>query len=214
LGVSHGVFVEPPLDAKTIVVWSGPDPVLDRLFPENPSSPARSRAQTWYVVRYPDALPSVRVATTAERVRDWDDLFRHVLEEPLSDTVWYIAEAYPPDDDGRRATSARLLSWDGRTAVVDHDGTCDLVVNRTYYPGWVARVNDGPKHPVRRAEAGVQSVRLPGRGLTRVTFQYRPTRLAESVAVTTGAVIVSLIVIAFSLQWTLRDRRLKVSRRA
>ena len=28
-----------------------------------------------------------------------------------------------------------LKSWDGRTAIVDHDGSCYLIVRRTYYPG-------------------------------------------------------------------------------
>ena len=45
---------------------------------------------------------------------------------------------------------------------MEHDGTCDLVINRTYYPGWYASVNEDPERPVTRAEIGVQAVRSGG----------------------------------------------------
>ena len=35
--------------------------------------------------------------------------------------------------------SRRLYHWDGQEAIIEHDGACDLVVRRGFYPGWQAR---------------------------------------------------------------------------
>ena len=51
------------------------------------------------------------------------------------------------------------------------------IINRTYYPGWVASINEGPAVPVVPVEAGIQGVRLEGAGPSRVTFIYRPVYL-------------------------------------
>ena len=76
------------------------------------------------------------------------------------------------------AQQARLASWDGITATVEHDGPCDLVIARTYDPGWLARVDDGPERSVLPVNGGFQAVRLDGAGSHRVSFRYRTPRMA------------------------------------
>ena len=61
------------------------------------------------------------------------------------------------------------------------------MINRAYYPGWFASVNEGPEHRSFRAEIGVQAVRLEGHGPSRVTFAYRPAWLGAAGAVPLGA---------------------------
>ena len=90
-----------------------------------------------------------------------------------------------------RAGTARVVSWDGTTAEVEHDGSCDLVVNRTFYPGWFASVDGGPERPVARAEIGVQAVRLEGKGKSRVSFHFRPNGMATASRVSISALILA-----------------------
>ena len=73
-----------------------------------------------------------------------------------------------------RPRSARLVSWDGSTAQVEHDGPCDLVVARSFDPGWTARINGGPEQRVLRVDGGFQAVRLDGSGSDRVALRYQP----------------------------------------
>ena len=111
-------------------------------------------------------------------------LLSGVSYDPDPQAVWYRSSDQPSASAGPIATIAKVVSWDGRLAIVEHDGACDLVINRTYFPGWFASVNEGSERPVARAEIGVQAVRLEGRGPSRVTFAFRPARLR---AVTTIA---------------------------
>ena len=93
------------------------------------------------------------------------------------------------------AKRASVTSWDGRTAVVDHDGSCDLVINRTYYPGWIASIDNAPAVPVARVEAGIQGVRLEGEGPSRVTFTYRPAYLPAAVLISMTALAAAGVVL-------------------
>jgi hypothetical protein len=97
---------------------------------------------------------------------------------------------------GPRARSARVESWDGRVAVVAHDGACDLVVTRAHDAGWLARVNDGPERPVLPVDGGLQAVRLTGSGPSRVSFRYAPRWLVPGACVSAAAVAGALVVLA------------------
>jgi uncharacterized membrane protein YfhO len=94
------------------------------------------------------------------------------------------------------ATTARVRSWDGRTAVVEHDGSCVLVLRRTYYPGWSYRIDDGPEHPVLKVDGGLHGVPLAGSGTSRVDVRYRPTGLARAATVSMASLGAALLVLA------------------
>ena len=104
------------------------------------------------------------------------DLIGRLTREDDLDMAWFLAE---DDVPGRPdARSARLVSWDGTSAVVEHDGPCDLVVARSFDPGWTARINgDGPSS-VLRVDGGFQGVRLAGSGTDRVELRYQPAGVA------------------------------------
>jgi hypothetical protein len=98
------------------------------------------------------------------------------------------------------AIPGEVTSWDGRTAVVRHDGPSRLVINRTYYPGWTYRIDDGPETPVNRAsqrERGVQAVDVPGAGTHRVTFAYRPTNLRVFASLSAGSTALALAAVGW-----------------
>jgi hypothetical protein len=88
---------------------------------------------------------------------------------------------------------AAVRKWDGRTAIVDHDGTCYLIVRRTYYPGWFYRLDDGPEQPVLKVNGGLQGAALTGTGTSRVTFQYRPKGLRPALFLSAGSAAAALI---------------------
>jgi uncharacterized membrane protein YfhO len=93
---------------------------------------------------------------------------------------------------------------------VEHDGTCDLVIRRTYAPGWTARVNDGPAAPVVRVDGGLQGVRLVGTGPSRVSVEYRPPLFTWAVAISLVASAVTLLVLVADVLVSRRGRRGRV----
>lgn len=173
-GVTHGVWDGPVDDESVETLLLRPDPVLDRLVSRPAGSPPHP---TWRLVRYQNPMPQVRAATKMRIAADLASLIGGLTRDLNPSVVWYEAKGRPPADREPRASSARVVGWDGRTAVVEHDGPCDLVVHRTYYPGWLVSIDGGPERPVSRAELGVQAVHLEGRGTTRARFAYRPTNL-------------------------------------
>jgi hypothetical protein len=173
-GVTHGVW-DGPIDEKGVeAIRTGPDPALDRLVYKPPGSPPHA---SWRLVRYTDVMPQARAAVRARIAPDDEALAAGMGYDLDPAVVWYRAEDRPTIEREPRAKAATVVSWDGREAVVEHDGPCDLVINRTYYPGWEASVDDGPPAPVGRAELGVQVVHLGGAGTHKVRFSYRPTTL-------------------------------------
>ncbi|HKI20205.1 MAG TPA: hypothetical protein VKA15_20110, partial [Isosphaeraceae bacterium] len=148
------------------------DSALDRILYRRPDEPM---ARVWSIVRLDEPFPEVYVAARAESTPD-----RRTLMDRLSffddlDRAWFLAEDRVPTRPPARM--CRLVSWDGRTATVEHDGTCDLIVARTFDPGWQARIDGGPDQPVVRVNGGLLAVRLQGAGSKRVAFQYRPPRI-------------------------------------
>ena len=110
-----------------------------------------------------------------------DRLFRS--DDP--DLAMFLAEdAVPARAD---ATSARLISWDGSTATVEHEGTCDLVIARTFDRGWLARIGDGPEQPVLPVDGGFQAVRVEGSGTHRVEISISARRFSLFAAISLAA---------------------------
>ncbi|WP_337173197.1 hypothetical protein [Paludisphaera sp.] len=105
------------------------------------------------------------------------------------------ATVSPSAETGGAVVRSGVLSWDGRTAVVEHDGPCRLVVNRTYYPGWTYRAELDGATAATGAVAnagGRQAADLPGAGTHRVTFTYRPTNLTTFAGLSAGGTALAL----------------------
>jgi len=186
-GVTHGIWDRPADRQGLETLLETSDPMLDRLVYKPPGAPEHP---TWRIVRYPEPYPQARVAIRVRVAPDEQSLASGISFDSDPQAVWYGPEDRPLTA-GPRASSAKVVSWDGRTAHVEHDGSCDLVISRTYYPGWMASINDGPEQPVARAEVGVQAVRLVGNGPSRVSFSYRPTHLRLISRLSIGAVILA-----------------------
>jgi hypothetical protein len=198
-GISHGIYrqwTRPAPGTETLLVAA--DPVLDRLCLSSYTKTKEATDQRWRLERYSGAFPKVRVLLRSVVVDDWPTLFERLTKSDERDVATYIRGVAPPEGSGPRATRAALVSWDGREAVVDHDGTCDVVVRRGYYPGWSVRINDGPYQPVSQADGGLQAVRVYGRGPSRIRFRYNPPWWNLGAPISLLATVASLAVLGSS----------------
>jgi uncharacterized membrane protein YfhO len=100
-----------------------------------------------------------------------------------------------------------VKSWDGKIAVVDHDGACILVLRRTFYPGWTCRINDGPEQTVIKVNGGLQGVLLAGSETSRIALRYQPTGLTTAVIVTSTAIAVAIAVLGATGWKATSDRK-------
>ncbi len=156
LGTELGTWRDPALD---VIVYHPPNEREER---------------SWSIIRLADPFPEARVASRARTAADRTALIERLSQSDELETAWFLAEdRVPARADAHRA---RLASWDGTTATVEHDGPCDLVLARTFDPGWLARIDDGPDRPVLRVDVGFQAVRLEGSGTHRVRMIYRTPR--------------------------------------
>jgi hypothetical protein len=203
-GVTHGVWEASTSAGLGETLYVGPDPALDRVVPHRHDAPVQ---RTWRIVAYPGAFPGAHVALRVRSAANWGELYSRLSQFDSEDEAWYLREDLPPDDGSARALAALLVSWDGRTAIVEHDGTCHLVIRRTYYPGWTARLNDGASFPVLKADGGLQAVRVPGAGVTRIELAYRPTHWQGALRVSLAAIAAVALLLAISLLRELRGRR-------
>jgi len=192
-GVTHAIRPAGSLDSRGKVIYQGPDPALDRLMPDRGPRPG-----VWQLVRLDGAFPPAWAATKAVVTDNWYSLYPKLSSADRHNEAWYTAEDRPPDGSGPRAQEAEVVSWDGRVAMVSHDGTCDLVLRRASYPGWLASIDDGPERPVGRACGGLQAVRLFGSGTTRVRFRHEPTNWRPALAISLTSTIAALLVVAVS----------------
>jgi hypothetical protein len=148
------------------------DPALDKIIYRRPSDPSH---RIWSIVRLDDPLPEARVARRARTSSDRGRLIDRLSQSDELDVAWFLAEdAIPARPD---AESARLVSWDGAAATIEHVGPCDLIIARTFDAGWLARVDDGPEQSASPVDGGFLAVRLEGSGTHRVALRYRPPRI-------------------------------------
>jgi hypothetical protein len=169
------------------------DRALDRIIYHAAGEPA-SRA--WSIVELDEPFPEARAASRSRTIDDRRALIDRLSRSDDPDIAWFLAEDRVPGRPDTR--SARLLAWDGTTATVEHDGPCDLIIARSFDPGWMARIDDGPRRPVVPVDGGFQAVRLDGPGTHRVTLDYRTPRLALWAAITIVAALLDLFVCAWS----------------
>ncbi len=85
------------------------------------------------------------------------DLIDRLFQSDDLDLAWFLAKDGVPGREDARI--ARLVSWDGTAATVEHEGACDLVIARTFDAGWLATIDDKPEQPVLSADCGFQAVR-------------------------------------------------------
>jgi hypothetical protein len=170
---SHGSFN--PLGTE-IGQWQ--DPALDQIVHRSPDEPA---VRTWSIIELAEPFAEAYVAPRARTMAGRRALLGRLSRSDDLDLAWFLAEDAVPDRSD--AESAKLLSWDGSTAEVEHDGPADLVIARTFDPGWTARVNGKPAQPVLPVNGGFQAIRLDGSGRDRITLQYSPARFGLWIAI-------------------------------
>lgn len=215
-GVGYGVWAaDDPVDGPGITrLLDAEDPVLERLLPTALPAPRRQR---WQLVRYDAPAPPARVVTAAREVVAWGPLYARLSRADLdADTAWFLSDDVPagvrrtrpsgltlrPDQDsaldlGPTATAA---SYDPQTGTVTHDGSCLLILRRTWYPGWSARINGRPDEvPLTPVNGGLQALVLRGSGPSRIELIYRPTARALWAAVSILAGLGALATIGLGL---------------
>jgi hypothetical protein len=207
-GVTHQVWDFNVPASTGEVVFLGPDPALDVLAYRSPGMPDR---RSWRIVRVPDPFPEVRVALRARVAPDRPRLIDALSRSDSADEAWYLEGESPAEPTGPRAGAARVVSWAGLSGEVEHDGVCDLVVTRAYYPGWWVQVDDGPERPASSADGGLLAVRLEPRSpgslkTSRVTFRYRSNG-AGLAALVSAIAVAAAVIVASRLVWGTRPSK-------
>ena len=206
-GVTYAVWGSKDSVWGTEILDKIADPALDRVI-AGVAMYRGSGLGPWKLVRVPDAFPPAWVACNVREAPNWGVLFLMLSQNDAPDEAWFLPEDRPPASPGHGAQVASLRSWNGQTAIVEHDGSCILILRQTYYPGWVYRVDDGPERPVHKVNGGLQGIPLSGSATSRVAVRYRPTQLARSLTVSLIALAASLLVLGAAGWKVLRDRTL------
>jgi hypothetical protein len=182
---------------KSLGRWR--DVALDRIVYHVADEPA---TRSWSIVALGPPFPEARVARRARTMPNLLTLVDRLSRSDDLDVACFLAEDQIPDHPDAR--SARLLAWDGSVASVEHDGPCDLIVGRSFDPGWLARIDDGPEGTVLPVDGGVLAVRLDGSGAQHVALRYQTPRLALWAAITIVAAILDLVLWVGGRAWRRR----------
>jgi hypothetical protein len=194
--VTHVVWDTPLSDQAGSVIFEGADPALDAIVYRPPGSPAKRK---WRVVRLNDVFPEARVAAPAAAATKSGDLVNPLSVRHTQDEAQLTPGGASQPIGSLRAQSARVIRWDGLSGEVEHAGTCDLILTRAYYPGWVAKVGNLPEQPVAMAEGGLTAIRLQGAGVSRVVLQFRHGGFFSAAVVSVAAIALATAVIGKSL---------------
>jgi hypothetical protein len=193
-GVTHGVWGSADSTFGTNVIERIDDPVLDRVMATLPKS-MRGGLGPWALVQVMGAFPPAWISREVHEAPNWRALYVRLSTNDAADEAWFEPGDAPPSFPAVGASTGQVNSWDGKTAIVEHNGPCILILRRTYYPGWTYRVDDAPAQPVLKVNSSMQGVPLTGAGTRRIAFQYRPTGLGRAMAVSLTAVLIALIVL-------------------
>jgi len=189
-GVTHGVWYFPVALGEGERVETKGDPALDLLaYIPRP----RPEHLTWRVVTLAEPLPEARTATSERIAPDEPRLIEGKTRSAIESEAWFLRGVEPGPPASPWATSARVVDWDGRSGSVEHDGACDLILTRTFDPGWRARLDDGPEVPVWPVDGGIQAIRLDGSGATRVAVRYEPPWFRPAAAVSLVALLAAVV---------------------
>jgi hypothetical protein len=190
LGVTHLVLDRPVAPSLGTEIWTGRDHALDILAHRDVGI---TNPRTWRIIKLAAPFPSAHVARQLEGAGSFTEMTRRLSHRDSFDVALTLdAKAIAPEPWPSTVNPPRLLSWDGRQAIVRHDGPCVLVVARTFYPGWTYSVNRSPARSVLNVDAGLQGVVLPGRGMSRVRFRFAPTRFRVYASCSLAATFVAL----------------------
>jgi hypothetical protein len=193
LGVTHGVWGSADSIYGTKVLERIDDPSLDQLMTTLPIS-RRGGLGPWTLVHASGTFPPAWIAQEIHEDQDWKDVFYFLSINDRSNEAWFEPGEAPPSFPELTTGSAHVKSWNGTTAVVEHDGPCILILRRAYYPGWSYQLDSASKRPVLKVNCGLQAVPLLGSGTRRITFQYSPTGLPRAAAISLTALASALIV--------------------
>jgi hypothetical protein len=191
-GVTHMIVDRPIRTVDRDPSVAVRDAALDRLARREPGMP---ETRGWRVVTIPDPFPAARIAVGSRTVASWDALVELLSREDSVDQTVALREDAIGELGPSAARHARILDWNGKTGTIEHDGPCDLVLARTFDPGWLAQTGDGRTAAIRRVDGGFQAIRLPGAGRTRVGVFYRPRWLRVAMATSISAAGASMIVV-------------------
>ncbi len=183
-GVTHVVGHGPLYRELGTELGHWHDPALDVMLHRLPTERA---TRAWSLVRLAEPFPEARVAAQGRTIAGRPALIERLTRSDDVDVAWFLAEDHVPERPAARMV--RLVSWQGNSATVEHDGPCDLVIARTFDPGWMARIDDGLERPVVPADGGFQSVRLAGSGTNRVDLRYHAPRLLLWASISLGAIL-------------------------
>ena len=136
------------------------DPVLDRVLRPVPGSRERGPGR-WVLVRNRRVFPPAWAARSVHEATNWGNLYAALSAVDEFEVAWFVAGDGLSALPAPAANKAIVKSWDGQTAVVEHDGACVLIMRRAFYPGWFYRLNGGPLKPVLKVEGGLQGESSP-----------------------------------------------------
>lgn len=193
-GVTHLVFEAPgPIIPGAVEVRRGSDPALDALA-YRPSELAASGPRAWSVLEMSEPSPIARIATSLRVVPNFESLVREMSVSSVGGgRAWIIMSDLKANmDPSALVSTARLLEWGAARGRIEHAGPSLVVLNRTYYPGWTFRVDDGPIQPVARVDGGLQGLWIEGSGTSRVSVAYRPTRFGLWCGLSIGGVLAAM----------------------
>jgi hypothetical protein len=144
-----------------------------------------------HVWEIPNALPDAFFMDGAEIAKDKDDaLERLAAVAPAPKIVLENEDA--PKGAGRYGPAESIVESERVTVNVDAPSEGFVLVNETFYPGWIATVDDAPA-PILRANAFVRAVRVAA-GKHRIVMEFRPwqPRVLEPLALAAIAVVVGV----------------------
>ncbi len=167
--------------------------------------PALRRVETpadfpFYVYRVDQVVPQAYLATRVHSVGSDLDAFNRMISPNFEPGVDAVVDSLTKDwrigCDGSASSQGRVIvaeqTDDRQRFDVESACTALLVVNDSYFPGWVATL-DGQPAEILRTNSLVRGIVVPA-GKHEVAFEYRPASFRIGAA-TSGVTLVALLLV-------------------